>query len=198
MFVQSALLKSLAGRLTRDASCFKGEVRWNGQTHEQCTATGQQLAKVRHHAQASCSERLQLSPLAHCAYFSALFLVLLAQLCAFVEQGDVHFPMLTVRETFQFALDNSNADSALLGTPEFCAMQAKKVELMLELLGLKECADTVVGDTFLRGVSGGQKKRVRKSKSTRHIASGRERACRVLHARSLLSSLFLLLFLFPL
>ena len=78
------------------------------------------------------------------------------QLCAFVEQGDVHFPMLTVRETFQFALDNSNADSALLNTPEFCALQHKKVELMLELLGLKECADTVVGDTFLRGVSGGQ------------------------------------------
>jgi ABC-type lipoprotein export system ATPase subunit len=83
----------------------------------------------------------------------------IGKLCAFVEQGDVHFPMLTVRETLQFALDNSNASSALLGCPIFHAKQREKVELMLELLGLKECADTVVGDTFLRGVSGGTLKR---------------------------------------
>jgi len=68
--------------------------------------------------------------------------------------------MLTVRETFQFALDNSNADAALLGSPDFEALQRRKVELMMELLGLKECADTVVGNAMIRGVSGGQKKRV--------------------------------------
>jgi len=84
----------------------------------------------------------------------------LTKLCAFVEQQDAHFPMLTVRETFQFALENSNADTSLLGSPELAALQAKKVELMLELLGLKECADTVVGNGMLRGVSGGQMKRV--------------------------------------
>lgn len=82
----------------------------------------------------------------------------LAKLCVFVEQGDVHFPMLTVRETLQFALDNSNADVRPLQSPEFAKLQAKKVDLMLELLGLKECADTVLGNTMLRGVSGGQRK----------------------------------------
>ena len=31
---------------------------------------------------------------------------------------------------------------------------------MLKYLGLEECADTVVGNRLLRGVSGGQRKRV--------------------------------------
>ena len=29
------------------------------------------------------------------------------------------------------------------------------IEEMIELLGLEDCADTVVGDEFLRGISGG-------------------------------------------
>ena len=119
---KSVLLKALAGRMVREGTAIKGEVRWNGLTAAESKLQGQQLSK----------------------------------LTAFVEQGDVHFPMLTVRETFQFAADNSTADAALLGSPDFAARQAKKVELMLELLGLKECADTVVGNAMLRGVSGGQ------------------------------------------
>lgn len=82
------------------------------------------------------------------------------KMCAYVEQGDAHFPMLTVRETFQFACDNSTADVGQLSHAEFAERQAKKVDSMLELLGLKECADTIVGNAVMRGVSGGQKKRV--------------------------------------
>jgi ABC-type multidrug transport system ATPase subunit len=67
--------------------------------------------------------------------------------------------MLTVRETFQFALDNSNADVSLLNSPELSKMQANKVDQMMELLGLRECADTPVGNHIVRGVSGGQRKR---------------------------------------
>jgi len=85
------------------------------------------------------------------------------KLTAYVEQGDVHFPMLTVRETFQFALSQSNADVTLLtgeDAVKLKELQDRKVELMLELLGLRECADTPVGNAMMRGVSGGQKKRV--------------------------------------
>ncbi len=98
----------------------------------------------------------------------------LHKLCAFVDQTDAHFPMLTVRETFQFALDSSNADVTLLGDDALTQQHSNKVELMLELLGLTECADTIVGNAMKRGVSGGQKKR---------SESGME--CETKHASSL-------------
>lgn len=34
------------------------------------------------------------------------------------------------------------------------------VDTMLRVLGLEVCADTIVGNNMLRGVSGGQRKRV--------------------------------------
>ena len=34
------------------------------------------------------------------------------------------------------------------------------VDLIVKLLGLDVCVDTIVGDQLLRGISGGQKKRV--------------------------------------
>ena len=66
--------------------------------------------------------------------------------------------LLTVRETFQFALDN--AVKSDLDDEAAAAATARRVETMLKLLDLEECADTSVGSDLVRGISGGQRKRV--------------------------------------
>lgn len=72
----------------------------------------------------------------------------------FVTQDDVLYPHLTVRETLVFC--------ALLRLPRTVA-RAEKVraaEAVMVELGLDKCADTVIGNAFVRGVSGGERKRV--------------------------------------
>ncbi|POM57870.1 ABC Superfamily [Phytophthora palmivora] len=83
----------------------------------------------------------------------------LIKLVGLVDQTDNHIPTLTVRETFKFA------DMCVNGRPqdqpeELRDIAALRTELFLQILGLENCADTVVGDALLRGVSGGERKRV--------------------------------------
>jgi len=81
------------------------------------------------------------------------------KLVAFVDQVDVHLPLLTVRETFQFAVDHA-FDPAPHKSDNLNFIHKHKVDMILKQLGLEECADTVVGNELIRGVSGGQRKRV--------------------------------------
>jgi ABC-type multidrug transport system ATPase subunit len=83
----------------------------------------------------------------------------LIKLVGLIDQRDNHIPTLTVRETFKFA------DLCMNGLPEnqpedVRDIAALRTELILHILGLNNCADTVVGDALLRGVSGGERKRV--------------------------------------
>ncbi|XP_024388362.1 ABC transporter G family member 26 [Physcomitrium patens] len=71
----------------------------------------------------------------------------------FVTQDDVLFPTLTVRETLVFA--------ALLRLPS-CMSQLQKIQradTVLIDLGLERCKNTSIGGPFIRGVSGGERKR---------------------------------------
>ena len=61
------------------------------------------------------------------------------RLASFVDQGDVHMALLTVRETFQFALENSCPDINLLENDEIKALHSKKIDTIIGMLGLKEC-----------------------------------------------------------
>ncbi|WOL11853.1 ABC transporter G family member 25-like [Canna indica] len=72
----------------------------------------------------------------------------------FVTQDDVLYPHLTVRETLVFC--------AMLRLPRTVARDAKvaAAEAVMAELGLCKCADTAVGGTFVRGISGGERKRV--------------------------------------
>ncbi|KAF0715778.1 Aste57867_3194 [Aphanomyces stellatus] len=82
----------------------------------------------------------------------------LCSLAAYVEQSDNHFPTLTVKETFEFAhkclVDTVDPNDPL------AVNEQHTVDILISLLGLTECADTMIGDKIVRGVSGGQKRRV--------------------------------------
>ncbi|KAG7354194.1 multidrug ABC transporter ATPase [Nitzschia inconspicua] len=77
------------------------------------------------------------------------------RLCPYISASDTtHSAVLTVRETFQFAAqctsDGHQTKEEIDG----------RVNRMLKALALEDVGDTVVGDNNLRGISGGQKRRV--------------------------------------
>lgn len=75
-------------------------------------------------------------------------------LVAFVEQDDDHhLPALTVRETLRYAarLRIRDASSAE------CDARADE---LIRTLGLRPCANNVVGNELLKGISGGEKRRL--------------------------------------
>ncbi|VVA94982.1 unnamed protein product [Arabis nemorensis] len=72
----------------------------------------------------------------------------------FVAQDDLLYPHLTVRETLFFV--------ALLRLPKTLTRddKIKAAESVISELGLGKCENTIVGNTFIRGISGGERKRV--------------------------------------
>jgi len=72
---------------------------------------------------------------------------------AVVTQVDRHWAFLTCRETIALSADLYMADS----TKE---QRQTETTAMLKRMGLEVCADTKVGNQFLQGLSGGQKRRL--------------------------------------
>ncbi|WCJ34621.1 ABC-2 type transporter family protein [Euphorbia peplus] len=79
---------------------------------------------------------------------------MLKVISAYVMQDDLLFPMLTVQETLMF--------SAEFRLPRSLSNSKKKarVEALIDQLGLRNAANTVIGDEGHRGVSGGERRRV--------------------------------------
>ncbi|KAG5005279.1 hypothetical protein GYH30_029214 [Glycine max] len=73
---------------------------------------------------------------------------------AYVRQEDLFFSQLTVRETLSLATE--------LQLPNISSAEERDefVNNLLFKLGLVSCADTNVGDAKVRGISGGEKKRL--------------------------------------
>jgi ATP-binding cassette subfamily G (WHITE) protein 2 len=74
---------------------------------------------------------------------------------AFVAQYDVFSPFLSVTETLIF--------TALLRLPASSFTKKEKVsraEAVIDQLGLTKCKNTIIGGKIIRGISGGERKRV--------------------------------------
>ncbi|OQR98024.1 ATP-binding Cassette (ABC) Superfamily [Achlya hypogyna] len=100
----------------------------------------------------------------------------LPQAISYMGQRDEHYPRLTVEETLRFAHECSGAKNSPAsltaafhkGTAEDNLLASQVVQqfaenlpdITLKVLGLTHCANTIVGDQMLRGVSGGERKRV--------------------------------------
>jgi len=89
---------------------------------------------------------------------------------AYVDQIDRHAPRLSVKETFDFAFQCKSGGTHFMPgmkkCPELDAIIQEldetgyRVGSIMEFLGLTNVADTFVGDSTVRGVSGGQRRRV--------------------------------------
>lgn len=103
---------------------------------------------------------------------------------AYASQSDLHLGELTVRETIRFGglcqgpmtdMDDMRAAIEKLGDESVGDADVKAIlhlltssddqydvaaELIMRVLGLEVCSETVVGNDMLRGISGGQKRRV--------------------------------------
>ncbi|POM65843.1 ATP-binding cassette (ABC) Superfamily [Phytophthora palmivora] len=116
---------------------------------------------------------------------------LLARLSRFVgytNQKDDHYPTLTVQETFEFAhrccggvelepwvveaLKNCKGEQYDYALKFMTAQHKFAADIRIKTLGLDRCKGTIVGNAMIRGVSGGERKRV----TTGEMTFGRKRA----------------------
>jgi ABC-type multidrug transport system ATPase subunit len=75
------------------------------------------------------------------------------------EEEDLHYPTLTTEQTLRFALKNKTPGRRLPG--ESKSEFIDKVLYMLgNMLGLTKQMNTMVGNAFVRGLSGGERKRL--------------------------------------
>ena len=68
-------------------------------------------------------------------------------------EDDQHLPTLTVWQTLQFALMNKTKKQDTGSIPVI-------INALLKMFGIEHTRDTIVGDGYTRGVSGGERKRV--------------------------------------
>lgn len=74
-------------------------------------------------------------------------------------EDDLHHPTLTVEQTLAFALD-TKMPAKRPGNMSKAAFKEGVISMLLKMFNIEHTRKTVVGDHFVRGVSGGERKRV--------------------------------------
>ncbi|KAE8144705.1 ABC-2 type transporter-domain-containing protein [Aspergillus avenaceus] len=72
---------------------------------------------------------------------------------AYVPEDDVHFPTLTVQQTLEFALQSKTPKRYEDRIPRY-------LEIYGRVFGMSHTMNTLVGNEHIRGVSGGERKRI--------------------------------------
>ncbi|KAG2502646.1 hypothetical protein JM18_009778, partial [Phytophthora kernoviae] len=94
---------------------------------------------------------------------------LLPQFASYVAQRDHHNPLLTAKETLEFAhacgggesFKHVHSHDVLDESADVFELKHKQYpDTVIQQLGLETCQNTIVGDAMVRGVSGGERKRV--------------------------------------
>ncbi|KAF2140140.1 uncharacterized protein K452DRAFT_230612 [Aplosporella prunicola CBS 121167] len=75
------------------------------------------------------------------------------------EEDDVHHPTLTVGQTLEFALDTKVPGTRPGGLSRH-AFKERVIDMLLKMFNIEHTKNTIVGNPFVRGVSGGERKRV--------------------------------------
>ncbi|ORX81260.1 hypothetical protein K493DRAFT_320718 [Basidiobolus meristosporus CBS 931.73] len=78
---------------------------------------------------------------------------------AYNPEDDFHFPTLTVKETMDFALKCKTPGKRLPDETKKSFVQNVR-DTLLKMFGLSHTLDTLVGNEYVRGVSGGERKRL--------------------------------------
>ncbi|KAA1076269.1 hypothetical protein PGT21_036470 [Puccinia graminis f. sp. tritici] len=74
-------------------------------------------------------------------------------------EDDIHHPTLTVYQTLKFAL-RTKTPGKLLPSVTRAQFADQVLDVLLKMLGISHTKNTLVGDAHVRGVSGGERKRV--------------------------------------
>lgn len=77
----------------------------------------------------------------------------------YCQEDDEHLPTLTVGQTLGFALD-TKVPGKRPGGVTAKEFKDRVVDLLLRMFNIEHTRNTVVGDRFIRGISGGERKRV--------------------------------------
>jgi ATP-binding cassette, subfamily G (WHITE), member 2, SNQ2 len=75
------------------------------------------------------------------------------------QEDDLHHPTLTVEQTLGFALDVKRPGKLPAGMTK-SDFKEKVITLLLKMFNIEHTRNTIVGGAFIRGVSGGERKRV--------------------------------------